>query len=138
MKLSISVEADFAAGHRIVGLTGEGSKCQTPHGHNFRVVWEFDSPDVFPPVVEFGNVKAALRKMVMQQFDHAFFCDQDDPFLDWLLANNCKAFPLDGPPTTERMAAAIATMTQRLLPVATLLKVTLHEGPVNTAICTVA
>lgn len=136
MRTSVSVAAEFAAGHRIVGLAGAGAKCRTPHGHNFRVVWEFDSPDVFPPVVEFGEIKRVLKRLVEEKFDHAFFCDSDDLFLDWLLENDCKAFPMDGPPTTERMAKVIGDLTNQLLPAASLLKVTLHEGPVNTAICT--
>jgi len=136
MNISISVEADFAAGHRILGLTGEGAKCSTPHGHNFRAVWEFDSPDAFPPAVEFGSVKRVLKELVASRFDHAFFCDNDDPFMDWLVANNCKVFPMDGPPTTERMVYQIAELTKGLLSDAVLRSVRLHEGPVNTAICT--
>lgn len=129
---TISLRTHFAAGHRILGLTGPGAKCANVHGHTFSVVWTFKqgSADM---ALEFGAVKATLRTMIADVFDHGFIVDKADGFRDYLRASKLKVYALNGPPTTERIAEEIAFLSMRALPKAPLLSVELQEGPDNTA-----
>ena len=128
---TISVRTHFAAGHRILGLTGPGAKCRNIHGHTFHVTWTY-AQDVGDPL-EFGAVKEKLRAMIATLFDHGFIIDREDEFIGYLRAGKLKYYALIGPPTTEAIAAEIAKHSRRALPKAPLLSVELREGPDNTA-----
>jgi len=143
---TISVKMHFAAGHRILGLDGPGEKCRNIHGHTFQVTWVFEQH----PDIEFGRLKSILHS-VCGGFDHAFILDKTDDFLHYLQVNMLRSVPLDGPPTTERIAEelayrAIDRLTQpqpggfngtkeypAVYPHALLLKVVVEEGPENCA-----
>jgi 6-pyruvoyl-tetrahydropterin synthase len=143
---TVSINCHFAAGHRILGLEGPGEKCRNIHGHTFAVTWVFEQH----PDIEFGRLKAILRS-VCGGFDHAFILDKTDDFLHYLQVNMLRSVPLDGPPTTERIAEelayrAIERITQpqespgftkgiqpAVYPHALLLRVEVHEGPENCA-----
>lgn len=144
---TISVKAHFAAGHRILGLSGPGEKCRNIHGHTFHVTWVFAQDSD----LEFGTLKAALRELIKRDFDHGFIHDKADDFCVYLAANMLKHYPLDGPPTTEAIAAELAARSierlhkpysewgtsvgaqEPLYPHARLLKLILDEGPENSA-----
>lgn len=121
----------FAAGHRILGLTGPGAKCRSPHGHTFHVTWTFIQDAGGD--LEFGAVKEALRGMIKDQFDHGFILDKADDFCEFLRAGKHKLYRLNGPPTTELIAEEIAFCTLKVLPKAHLRSVELWEGPENCA-----
>lgn len=104
---TISVQTHFAAGHRILGLTGPGAKCRNIHGHTFNVKWVFTQHEA----LEFGTLKEALRGLVRTHWDHGFFLDESDDFRHYLEVNQLRNCPLDGPPTTERIAAEIAKLS---------------------------
>lgn len=129
---TISVKTHFAAGHRILGLTGAGAKCRSPHGHTFHVEWVFkqgsDDGDL-----EFGELKQTLKGLVKDVFDHGFILDRADDFREFLRAGKHKVYALSGPPTTERIAEEIAFLSLKALPKAPLLRVILQEGPENSA-----
>lgn len=129
---TISVKVRFAAGHRILGLTGAGAKCRNPHGHTFETTFVFDQSDDWPPPVEFGQAKAILRSRIKDAYDHGFFVDVGDRVMREFLENDqCKHIVFEGPPTTERIAEMLARDANRLLQGATLLRVVLDEGPEN-------
>lgn len=128
---TISVKQHFAAGHRILGLTGPGAKCRSPHGHTFHVTWTFTQ--AAGGDLEFGAVKEALRAMIKDQFDHGFILDKSDDFCEFLRAGKHKLYRLNGPPTTELIAEEIALCTLKVLPKAPLRSVELWEGPENSA-----
>lgn len=98
----VRVRHEFSAGHRILGLTGAGEKCRNIHGHNFTCWWMFEQGSGWPPRVEFGAVKAQLRAMVDELFDHAFVVHEDDDFLDYLIRHDLKRYTLRDRPTTRR------------------------------------
>ena len=129
---TISVRSHFAAGHRILGLTGAGAKCRSPHGHTFQVTWTF-TQNAGDMSLEFGELKVALKTMVKDQFDHGMILDKADDFVQFLKAGKHKVYVLNGPPTTELIAEEIAFATLRLLPKAPLKSVELWEGPENCA-----
>lgn len=131
---TIAVRMHFAAGHRIVGLSGAGAKCSNPHGHTFYVTFVFEQSTDWPPPVEFGAAKASLRERIKDRYDHGFFVDKDDePMRTFLEREGCKHHVFNGPPTTERIAELFAREANYLLQGANLLRVILEEGPENTA-----
>ena len=134
MTSTISVRMHFAAGHRILGLTGAGAKCRNPHGHTFYVTFFFAQSDKWPPPVEFGAAKASLRERIKDRYDHGFFVDKADTAMrEFLESNDCKHHAFDGPPTTERMAELLARDANLMVAGARLIRVVLEEGPENTA-----
>jgi 6-pyruvoyltetrahydropterin/6-carboxytetrahydropterin synthase len=131
---TISVRFHFAAGHRILGLTGAGAKCSNPHGHTFYVTFVFEQSTQWPPAVEFGAVKATLRARIKDRYDHGFFVDKaDDAMRKFLEQEGCRHHVFDGPPTTERIAELLAREARLLVNEAYLLRVVVEEGPENTA-----
>jgi len=134
MSGTLSVRMHFAAGHRILGLSGAGAKCSNPHGHTFFVTFVFKQDDRWPPVIEFGAAKVSLRNRIKDRYDHGFFVDAADTVMcDFLSANNCKHHVFDGPPTTERISELLARDANLLVQGAQLVRVILEEGPENTA-----
>lgn len=134
MTSTIAVRMHFAAGHRILGLSGAGAKCRNPHGHTFDVTFVFEQSEQWPPPIEFGTVKAILRERIKDRYDHGFFVDQADTAMRTFLENEgCKHHVFDGPPTTERMAKLLGREANMLCQGATLVRVVLQEGPENTA-----
>jgi len=129
---TISVKTQFSAGHRILGLTGPGAKCANIHGHSFVVIWTFNQ-NAGDLTLEFGQVKATLRDMIKNLFDHGFIVDKADGFRDYLRAGKLKLYALNGPPTTEMIAQEIAFLTMKAMPKAPLHSVELQEGPENSA-----
>jgi 6-pyruvoyl-tetrahydropterin synthase len=148
---TISVRTHFAAGHRILGLTGEGAKCRNVHGHTFSVTWVFQQ-DAGDLRMEFGELKMRLRSLVQRHFDHAFILHCYDDFEHYLKGNELKYYLTDNPPTTEVIAAEIARLTidwltkpipanppfykeemPAIWPDAKLLRLELGEGPDNCA-----
>ena len=131
---TISVKIMFAAGHRILGLTGAGAKCRNPHGHTFFATFVFDQSDEWPPPVEFGQAKAILRDRIKDRYDHGFFVSKDDKVMvEFLEMDECKHTVFDGPPTTERIAALLARDCNAAIPGGLLRAVVLDEGPENCA-----
>jgi 6-pyruvoyl-tetrahydropterin synthase len=145
---TISVQTHFAAGHRILGLPGEGAKCRNIHGHTFTCIWTIQQDAISEEPVEFGELKQRLKEIIKAEYDHGFLLDKTDDFVRYLSANMLRHRTLDGPPTTERIAEDIAKVTMQhfteelsmngwkhtpLAPHARLLSVRLEEGPENTA-----
>ena len=131
---SVSVRLFFAAGHRILGLTGPGEKCRNPHGHTFHLLATWDQQPGWPPAVEFGQAKAALRDFIKQCYDHGFFVDKADQAMrDFLEREGCRHTVTNGPPTTERLTELLARDIRRLVPNAALRRLVLEEGPENSA-----
>ena len=69
MTYRLSVHDGFAAAHR---LTGSGGKCESLHGHNFRVTLEVtgDQLDGSGMLMDFGDLKKTLRT-VLEELDHS-------------------------------------------------------------------
>lgn len=131
--ITVTVKHHFSAGHRILGLGGEASKCANLHGHTFGVEAEFSQASAFStdPFVEFTAVKKLLREWVDVHFDHGYIvADTDTVLRDFLESQQLKHFVTIGPPTTESIAQAIGDAMQQALPVR---KVMVTEGPHNAA-----
>ena len=69
MTYRLSIHEGFAAAHR---LAGSGGKCESLHGHNFRVTLEVtgDQLDETGMLMDFGDLKKILRT-VLAELDHS-------------------------------------------------------------------
>ena len=69
MTYRLSIHDSFSAAHR---LTGSGGKCESLHGHNFRVTLEVggDVLDGNGMLIDFGELKSTLKE-VLAELDHS-------------------------------------------------------------------
>lgn len=68
MTYRLSIHDGFAAAHR---LMGSGGKCESLHGHNFRVTLEVTGVELDDSgmLIDFGDLKKILRA-VLSELDH--------------------------------------------------------------------
>jgi len=69
MTYRLSIRDGFAAAHR---LKGSGGKCESLHGHNFRVILEVAGAELDEAgmLIDFGELKKLLRT-VLGELDHS-------------------------------------------------------------------
>ena len=101
----------FDAAHQLVGHKG---KCANLHGHTYRLevvlkgeaVQEADvSDEGF--LMDFGDLKKAVKELVIDPFDHAFLAMGNEPVLKVLKESNSKVVLLGFRATAENLAAYI-------------------------------
>ncbi len=97
---------DFCYGHRLMDYEG---KCAHPHGHNGLVEIELESEglDRRGMVVDFGDVKQAVKRWIDENLDHRMILRRDDPLAAWLRDSGEPMFVLDVNPTAENIARLI-------------------------------
>ena len=99
MTWHLSIKGGFAAAHRIIGC---GGKCESIHGHNFRVVLavQGEKLDDSGMLLDFGILKKVLAK-ALAPLDH---CD----------LNQCPAFS-GMSPSSENIARYVCGVASREL-----------------------
>lgn len=146
MKATVSKSVEFDAGHRV---PMHASKCRNPHGHRYKVVAFVDGPILgargMPDdgmVVDFGDIKRALKVAVHDVLDHGFMVwREDDRMLAAFTAaeydtsgEEWKIVVMPSVPTAENLAVWCYERVSRMLPAAlTLLAVEVHETPTSIA-----
>ncbi|MCB9506137.1 MAG: 6-carboxytetrahydropterin synthase [Myxococcales bacterium] len=77
---SIEISHNFETAHRLASPDAP-KKCQSIHGHSWWVVLTVaaDALDADDMVVEFGALKAAFRRWIDDNLDHALVLRDDDP-----------------------------------------------------------
>lgn len=123
---TVTKQIDFCYGHRLLDYVG---KCQHPHGHNGRAEITLCSEhlDHRGMVVDFGDIKTALKAWIDQNLDHCMLLRHDDPLVPVLRDMGEPVFVMDQNPTAESIAAVIFEEARRKgLPVA---EVRLWETP---------
>lgn len=116
----------FCYGHRLLDYDG---KCAHPHGHNGLVEVKFSSKklDRRGMVIDFGDIKKALKNFLDEELDHRMLLRQDDPLVKVLQEMNEPLFLMDENPTAENIAKVIFQYaTQQGLPI---VSVKLWETP---------
>ncbi|AWN04206.1 QueD-like 6-pyruvoyl-tetrahydropterin synthase [Gordonia phage Sour] len=108
MSTSITLTFRWPMGHRILGLEGGGEKCRNIHGHNWIADVELPNDD---GELEFGAVKSAVGGYIDGMLDHGFAVAHDDPFRGYLAAEDLRHLVMDTKPTTEAIAAHLASVT---------------------------
>jgi 6-pyruvoyltetrahydropterin/6-carboxytetrahydropterin synthase len=109
--MRITRRFDFDAGHRI---PSHGSECRHLHGHRYAIEVTVSGEIIAAPgdveqgmVADFGQIKALIKRHVVDEWDHAFLAyAADEPVLAFLrsIAGH-KTVIFDAPPTAECLAA---------------------------------
>jgi 6-pyruvoyltetrahydropterin/6-carboxytetrahydropterin synthase len=96
----------FDAAHRVIGHAGQ---CKMLHGHRYTIEAKFESSKLndFGMVIDFGNIKALLKKWVDQNWDHNTILHIDDKEMGAGIEKTTgqKVFYMSTNPTAENMAA---------------------------------
>ncbi|HEY0269220.1 MAG TPA: 6-carboxytetrahydropterin synthase QueD [Methyloradius sp.] len=109
--MQITTRLEFDAGHRI---PSHKSQCRNLHGHRYAIeitlsgdIIKNESASEDGMVMDFSDVKAIARSVVVDVWDHAFLVHQGDhevlSFLNSL--PNHKTVVMNTVPTAENMAA---------------------------------
>lgn len=105
----------FSATHR---LKAHKWLCRNPHGHNYRVIAEFegevDRKTGMLGWVDFGLLKARIRK-ILEEYDHTTILEKWDPLLPTLRKSRFRVIEIIGPPTTENIVREIFADIQDIL-----------------------
>jgi 6-pyruvoyltetrahydropterin/6-carboxytetrahydropterin synthase len=126
----VTIEIDFCYGHRLLEYQG---RCAHPHGHNGRVQIDVcaEALDRRGMVVDFGEIKSAVRKWMEAHLDHRMILRKDDPLVGSLEGLGEPFFPMEVNPTAEGLAKLIFDGTTALgFPVA---EVRFWETPASCA-----
>lgn len=123
---SATKQITFCYGHRLLDYQGP---CQHPHGHNAVAEIEVrtDALDHRSMVVDFNDIRSAVKEWIDRELDHRMILRYDDPLTKTLQAMGEPVYVLDSNPTAERIARLVFDIArEKGLPVA---KVTLWETP---------
>lgn len=122
MRSSVTVRHNFETAHRLPPLEG---KCQNIHGHSWWAEITVVGPrDDVGVVIDFGALKAKLRKWIDEQLDHGAMLGYDDSLRLALEDDGCKVFvfrerewPTKGLkwPTVENVSIVLARVTEQIL-----------------------
>jgi 6-pyruvoyltetrahydropterin/6-carboxytetrahydropterin synthase len=123
----------FDAAHRIAGHPG---KCAWLHGHTYHLEVTVSSPTLNPlgMVMDFDDLGDAVRKAVLDLWDHATLLAVDDPLGPAISAVQREApdrvVLLPGHPTAEVLTREAWTRIESRLPAGiTLERVAIRETP---------
>lgn len=113
MSYQVSIEVRFSSAHRLLGYSG---KCACLHGHSYKatITVESDQVDSQGFVVDFGDLKKAIKWWIDEQLDHNAILRIDDPLANFIAGevvsgrNGGKApFLMTDNPTAENIAFQI-------------------------------
>jgi 6-pyruvoyltetrahydropterin/6-carboxytetrahydropterin synthase len=127
---SVTKRLEFCYGHRLLDYDG---MCAHPHGHNAVVELEIqsDTLDRRNMVMDFSDIKRAIKVWVDRELDHKMILRADDPLTPILEGLGEPVFKLESNPTAERIARLIFDVAhEQGLPVA---RVTVWETPTSWA-----
>lgn len=96
----------FCYGHRLLEHPG---KCAHLHGHTARldIVLASDALNHLGMVMDFSDVKAAVKSWVNQNLDHTMLLCKNDPIVPVLKDCGERYFLMDDNPTAENIAKMI-------------------------------
>ncbi len=103
---SVTKRIEFCYGHRLLDYDGI---CKHPHGHNALAEIEVRTGglDNREMVVDFSDIKRAVKGWIDRELDHKMILRHDDPLVKPLQALNEPVYVLDSNPTVERIARLI-------------------------------
>jgi 6-pyruvoyltetrahydropterin/6-carboxytetrahydropterin synthase len=101
---------DISCGHRV---HGHESKCAHLHGHNYRVHFTVEAPelDELGRVIDFSVIKSHLCEWLETNWDHKFLAWEKDP----LMAVIVDSFPIFSGPNGGTQVEAFKMLTGSLV-----------------------
>jgi 6-pyruvoyltetrahydropterin/6-carboxytetrahydropterin synthase len=102
----VTKRIDFCYGHRLLNHQGV---CRHLHGHNAMVEIDVtaEALDDRDMVVDFADLKTALKSWIDRELDHKMILRRDDPLVEVLRAHGEPVYTMDANPTAERLARLI-------------------------------
>lgn len=102
----VSQEIEFCYGHRLLNYSG---KCRHLHGHNGRavIVMEGAQLDDRGMLIDFGDIKSAIRTWIDDELDHRMILCERDPALPFLQSQGEPIYTIPDNPTAENIARLI-------------------------------
>jgi 6-pyruvoyltetrahydropterin/6-carboxytetrahydropterin synthase len=102
----VTKHIDFCYGHRLLNYDGQ---CRHLHGHNGRVEidMESDKLDERGMVIDFSDIKVAIKGWIDANLDHRMLLRSDDPLLPHLKKTGETYFEMSDNPTAENIAKLI-------------------------------
>jgi 6-pyruvoyltetrahydropterin/6-carboxytetrahydropterin synthase len=102
----VTKHIDFCYGHRLLNYEGQ---CRHLHGHNGRVEVDLEatSLDSRGMVVDFSDIKEAIKSWIDETLDHRMLLRKDDPLVPLLKQRGELFVLLDENPTAENIAKLI-------------------------------
>ena len=122
----VTKRISFCYGHRLLKHPG---KCSHYHGHNglVEVTCSKDKLNEQGMVVDFDEIREALKSWIDEKLDHRMILNEKDPLVQFLKDKKEPHLTLPGEPTAEAIAKLIYDEAlMRKLPVS---QVTLWETP---------
>ncbi len=109
----VTREIDFCYGHRLLDYDG---KCRYLHGHNGKAVLTFQSDELDHRgmVLDFSDIKRAVRGWIDENLDHRMILNRADPVVPLLQELGEPLYLLDANPTAEHISQLIFTKTKDL------------------------
>ena len=126
----VSQRIDFCYGHRLLDYEG---KCRYLHGHNGRAVIVLEAAELDPRgmIVDFAEIKRAIRTWIESHLDHRMILCRRDPVVEALRSLDEPLFLMEENPTAENIAKMIYHQVQQMgFPV---VEVSLWETPTSCA-----
>jgi len=102
----VTKHIDFCYGHRLLNYEGQ---CRHLHGHNGRVEIDIESDklDERGMVVDFSDIKRALKAWIDETLDHRMLLNRADPLVPVLQQRGELHYLMEENPTAENIAKLI-------------------------------
>lgn len=120
MKIRVTKVFEFEAAH---ALDCHDGKCSNIHGHSYKLhVTVIGNPahDKGMPkdgmVIDFSDIKAAVKIAVINPFDHALILEDDSPYLTKTIRKRQKLILYKIQPTAENMLIDMVGRVKNHLP----------------------
>ncbi|MFH2203202.1 MAG: 6-carboxytetrahydropterin synthase [Elusimicrobiota bacterium] len=103
---SVTKKLTFCYGHRLLNYDG---KCRHLHGHNGLLELVLAKPelDELGMVMDFVDIKSAVKKWIDDELDHKMILNEQDPLAAELKKHQQPCVLLPGNPTAEAIARHI-------------------------------
>ena len=103
---TVTKRIDFCYGHRLLDYDGV---CAHPHGHNAVAEIEIGASTLDPRnmVVDFNDIKDAVKGWIDRELDHRMILRSDDPLVKALRDLGEPMYLLESNPTVERISRLI-------------------------------
>lgn len=102
----ITKTIEFCYGHRLLNHQG---KCRHLHGHNgiVEIDIEADHLDALGMVVDFSEIKQAIKTWIDDHLDHRMLLCSQDPLVSFLMQMGEPVYIMAENPTAENIAKTI-------------------------------